>query len=224
VSVACAGRTDAGVHALGQVVHFDTRARRPGHAWMLGGNTWLPGDISIAWARPVAPEFHARFSARWRRYRYVIFNRRSRSGPYRARACWSHRRLDVEAMRRASRHLLGRHDFSSFRAAACQARSPTRCIHAITLQRRGPVVVMDVWADGFLHHMVRNVAGTLMTVGRHERGPSWVADVLSARDRRLAGITAPAQGLYFLAVGYPARFGVPPVGAPPAVADGLPVC
>ncbi|HYW91308.1 MAG TPA: tRNA pseudouridine(38-40) synthase TruA [Gammaproteobacteria bacterium] len=220
VNVTCAGRTDAGVHALGQVVHFDTRARRPGHAWVLGGNSWLPSDISVAWARPVAPGFHARFSARWRRYRYVIFNRRARSGPHRDRACWHHHRLDVQVMRRAARQLLGRHDFSSFRAAACQARSPSRTVHAITLRRRGHFIIMDAWADGFLHHMVRNIAGTLMTVGRHERSPAWVAEVLAARDRRQAGITAPAQGLYFLAAGYPARFDLPPIGAPPGAAPG----
>ncbi len=216
VTVVCAGRTDAGVHALGQVVHFDTRATRPEHAWVLGGNSALPPDISITWARRVDPLFHARFSARWRMYRYVILTRRARSALYRARACWHHYPLDEERMRRGARHLLGRHDFSSFRAAACQARSPVRTMHAVSVWRDGPMVAIDVWADGFLHHMVRNIAGTLMAVGRGERPPRWVAEVLEARDRTLGGVTAPAQGLYLLAVGYASRFGVPPAGASPA--------
>jgi len=206
VQVVCAGRTDSGVHAMGQVAHFDTHASRPDHAWVLGTNRYLPPEISVRWASPVAETFHARYSARWRRYRYVILNRRSRSALARHRACWHCHWLNAERMQMAARPLLGRHDFSAFRASACQARTPVRTIQALEIWRTGQFVMIDIRADAFLHHMVRNLAGTLMQVGRDEASTAWPAEVLAEGDRRRAGVTAPAEGLYLLEVGYPEHF------------------
>lgn len=206
IRVVCAGRTDSGVHAMGQVAHFDTHASRPDHAWVLGTNRYLPPEISVRWASPVPGTFHARYSARWRRYRYVILNRRSRCALAHNRACWHCYWLDAERMQLAAEPLLGRHDFSAFRASACQARTPVRTIEALEIWRRGQFVMIDVRADAFLHHMVRNLAGTLMQVGRGEASTDWPAEVLAGGDRRRAGVTAPAAGLYLLEVGYPEDF------------------
>jgi tRNA pseudouridine38-40 synthase len=212
----CAGRTDTGVHATGQVVHFETGALREPHAWVLGGNANLPHDVSIRWARPQPPDFHARFSAEARAYRYVILNRRTRPAVLHGLVTWHHRPLDVERMRSGAAHLLGEHDFSSFRAAGCQAKSPLRRIRHIGLERSGAYVYLDVEANAFLHHMVRNIAGVLMTVGRGEAEPDWVAEVLCRRDRTCAGVTAPPHGLYLAAVRYPRRFEIPSLGPRPA--------
>ena len=209
VDVVCAGRTDTGVHATAQVVHFDTRAERSLRSWLLGGNSNLPPEVAITWVQPVSEDFHARFRATARRYRYIILNRGHRPALLRNRVCWEHRPLDVEAMRAAARPLLGEHDFSAFRALACQARHPVRTLHRLELQRRGDLILLDVEANAFLHHMVRNLAGSLIAVGRGEQPVDWLAELLAGRDRSRSGITAPAGGLYFVKVAYPPEFDLP---------------
>jgi tRNA pseudouridine38-40 synthase len=209
ISVLCAGRTDAGVHATGQVVHFDTRARRADAAWTLGVNANLPSDVAVRWVRGVADDFHARFSAIARRYRYIIYNH-----PYRP-AILSHgvthfyHQLDELKMMRAGAYLLGEHDFTSFRALHCQSHSPWRNIIHLTVTRRGDYVVVDIKANAFLHHMVRNIVGSLLDVGCGNRPEAWIADVLAAQDRSVAAATAKAEGLYLVAVDYPSRFDLP---------------
>ena len=212
VTVTCAGRTDTGVHAVCQVVHFDLRGQRPERAWLLGGNTRLPDDVSIVWAREVADDFHARFSAEARSYRYVILNRVTPRAVLAKRVTWIYHPLDAEPMAEAARYLLGEHDFTSFRAAGCQANSPVKTIESIAVRRSDDFIYLDVRASGFLHHMVRNIAGTLIAIGQGERPVDWVPELLAQRDRRCAGITAPPHGLYFTGVRYPARFGVEAVG------------
>ncbi len=209
IRVVCAGRTDTKVHATNQIIHFDTAAVRPTHAWVLGGNSHLPADISLVWAQPVPTEFHARFSARRRAYRYVILNAPTRPALLRDRVAWLHRELNHEQMRQASQALLGQHDFSSLRAVACQAKSPIREIYSIDVLRHGELIYIDVAANAFLHHMVRNMVGLLVTVGCSDKPATWVAEVLAARDRRVAGVTAPAQGLYLVQVNYEPHFGLP---------------
>jgi len=208
VDVSCAGRTDAGVHATRQVIHFDTAAPRSERSWLLGANANLPDDVRITCVQPVDDGFHARFSARARSYRYVILNSDVPSALLRRRVTWEHRPLDVAAMRRAARCLIGEHDFSSFRAVACQAKSPVRTIHRLALARSGQLVYLDVQANAFLHHMVRNIAGVLISVGRGDRPAGWVEEVLHHRDRTRGGITAPADGLYLVGVAYPPTFGL----------------
>ena len=217
VRVVCAGRTDAGVHATGQVVHFDTGMPRPLHAWVRGTNTYLPPDVVVLWARCVGETFHARFSALRRRYRYVIVNRSTRPALLAGRAAWEYRPLDAGLMRLGARCLAGEHDFSSFRAAGCQARHPVRRMYRIEVTREGERVFIDVHANGFLQHMVRNVAGTLLEVGAGKRAPGWVASVLAARDRRAAGVTAAPDGLYLAGVDYPEAAGIPAVPLPNAL-------
>jgi tRNA pseudouridine38-40 synthase len=209
VTLVAAGRTDAGVHALGQVAHFETDAERSARNWLLGINSRLPSDVALSWVRAVDPAFHARSSAVARGYRYVIDNRPTRSALERLRACWWREPLDAGRMNRAAQLLLGQHDFSSFRAAECQSRSPLRCVHALRVSRQESKVIIDITANAFLHHMVRNIAGTLLAIGSGERTESWLAAVLAARDRRGAGMTAPAQGLYLATVHYPPHFGIP---------------
>jgi tRNA pseudouridine38-40 synthase len=207
--VVCAGRTDARVHALGQVVHFDTGAARPPHAWVFGANSHLPGDVSVRWARPVAADFHARFSAVRRHYRYVIYNSGVRPAVWRSRVAWEFRPLEEDRMREAAALLVGEHDFSSFRSYACQAKTPVRTLHSLEVARRGGFVIVDAVANAFLHHMVRNLAGVLMEIGTGKRPPSWAREVLEARDRRLGGVNAPPDGLYLIGVQYPERFELP---------------
>jgi tRNA pseudouridine38-40 synthase len=209
VRVHCAGRTDAGVHALEQVVHFDTGARRSERSWVLGTNVNLPPDVNVLWARPVGPEFHARFRAVSRHYRYLILCRRTRSALLRDRAVWVHQDLDPTRMRRAAGDLVGEHDFSSFRALGCQAKSPVRRVHYVELQRRDETIELRIGANGFLHHMVRNIAGVLMSIGRGDAGVSWVRELLERRDRARGGVTAPPQGLYFVGADYPDELGLP---------------
>ena len=209
VRLVCAGRTDAGVHGVSQVAHFDASAVRSARSWVLGGNAHLPMDLSLSWAREVPDDFHARFSALARRYRYLILNQPHRSALWRGRATWCYRSLDAERMNQAGQALVGEHDFSAFRAAACQARHPIREIHELTVRRRGDGLVLEVEANAFLHHMVRNIAGVLMAIGTGDRPVKWAREVLEQRDRTRAGVTAPAEGLYLLAVRYPERFGLP---------------
>ena len=209
VEVTCAGRTDAGVHARGQVVHFDSDARRNLRSWLLGVNSNLPPDMAVAWIQEVAADFHARFSAEARQYRYVILNRFTRPALEREVVSWVHRPLDAARMQQAARHLLGRHDFSAFRSVECQAKHPVRTLQRLDVRREGERVVIDAVADGFLHHMVRNIAGVLLAVGEGKQDPGWSRAVLEGRDRTLGGVTAPAGGLSLMAVKDPPRFGIP---------------
>jgi tRNA pseudouridine38-40 synthase len=202
VAVTAAGRTDAGVHAAMQVVHFDTEVTRSARSWVLGANSNLPASVSALWAQPVPDTFHARYSAKARSYRYFILNRGTRAALARHHVCWIKEALDHEHMHMAAQVLLGEHDFTSFRAAECQSRTPMRRMLAISVQRRGELLELAVTANAFLHHMVRNIAGVLIAVGQGKQPPGWVAQVLAARDRTRAGITAPAEGLYLAAVRY----------------------
>ncbi len=215
VRVQCAGRTDTGVHATAQVVHFDSEAKRTTRNWRLGANVNLPADIALNWIEAVDEDFHARFSATGRAYRYVLLNRGSRPALLHRRVTWVHRPLDVTRMNAAAQALLGEHDFSSYRALGCQAKSPVREIRRLTLRRQGDFVVMDIEANAFLHHMVRNIVGVLSAIGRGEEEIDWAAEVLARRDRTRGGVTAPADGLYLTRVDYPARFALP-VTTPPA--------
>jgi tRNA pseudouridine38-40 synthase len=208
VGVHCAGRTDTGVHATGQVVHFETPAKRSARSWVLGCNVNLPDDVSVSWAREMPEAFHARFSAVGRHYRYLILNRSFRSALWRNRAVWVHHPLDEQAMHRAGQSLVGTHDFSSYRALGCQAKHPVRTIHRLSVRREGELVSIDIHANAFLHHMVRNIAGVLMAIGKQEQPESWAETVLGYQDRTLGGVTAPPQGLYLTQVDYPVAFGL----------------
>lgn len=214
VEVTCGGRTDAGVHAIGQVVHFDTTADRTGHAWVMGSNAHLPADIALRWAQVVDDDFHARYSARRRSYRYVILNRPYRPALLSHHACFAYRPLNSAHMAEAATYLLGEHDFTSFRAAACQARSPLRTLYRLDVQREGDLVFLELEANGFLHHMVRNIAGVLMAIGAGEQAPEWAGRVLERRDRRAAGITASPSGLYLQHIDYPPEYGIPRLSSP----------
>ena len=209
VQVVAAGRTDAGVHARGQVGHFDSDAGRSERALLLGANTCLPPTVALRWVRHVPDHFHARYAALARTYRYCILNRGGRSALVAGRAAFHYRPLAVEPMREAARLLLGYHDFTSLRAAQCQARSPLRELRALQIERKGDFLIFEVTANAFLHHMVRNIAGLLMHIGQGEAPPQHAAEVLAARDRRVAPATAPAAGLYFWRVHYPSVFGLP---------------
>lgn len=215
IRVHVAGRTDAGVHASAQVAHFDTAATRTEYSWVRGANSNLPNDVAVLWAREIAPEFHARFSATGRTYRYVILNRSQRPALLAGRVSWDYRPLDVARMQTAAMHLVGTHDFTSFRAMQCQAKNPVRELRRLTLARAGDYIALTIEANAFLHHMVRNIAGALAAVGAGEREPAWVADVLAARDRTAAGVTAPPDGLYLAAIEYPAHFGLPAAPSAP---------
>lgn len=209
VRVACAGRTDAGVHATGQVVHFDTTAVRAPKSWIFGANSNLSKHVAVLWVKDVSSEFHARFSAVRRRYRYVIVNRGIRPTFLAGRTTWEYRPLDVGAMSEAAQCLVGSHDFSSFRALACQAKSPVREIHSLEVSRHGEFIVLEVEANAFLHHMVRNIAGVLMDIGAGKQPTAWAREVLLARDRTLGGVTAQPGGLYLVKVYYPEQFDLP---------------
>lgn len=214
VHVTGAGRTDAGVHALIQVAHFDTEAERPMHSWILGANANLPSDVSVRWATNVRHDFHARFSALSRSYRYIILNRTTRPAILRHRACWIHHALNESRMQEASLHFLGQQDFSALRAAGCQAKSPVRNVHTIEVKRDGEAIIVDITANAFLQHMVRNIAGVLIKIGEQQAEPAWVLQVLEGRDRAKAGITAPPEGLYLTGIRYADEFGLPDVPAP----------
>ena len=205
----CAGRTDAGVHAVGQVVHFDTQAKRTPRAWVLGANTKLAPSIALQWAGEVTQGFHARHKAVRRIYRYAILNRSARSALHRTRAAWIHRPLDAAAMQAAAQTLIGEHDFSAFRSIECQSPTTIRRVDAIEVTREGDYVWVQISANAYLHHMVRNIVGTLMDVQSAVDPSSAMARVLAGADRRYAGATAPAAGLYLWRVEYPQDFAIP---------------
>ena len=209
VTTVCAGRTDTGVHAVQQVIHFETSATRSDHSWVLGCNANMQADVCLRWARPVDGSFHARFSALSRTYRYVILNRKYRSGITHGLVAWEHRPLDTGLMSRAAVDLVGTHDFTSYRAVACQANNPVREIRRLDVTREDQYVFIEIEADGFLHHMVRNIAGVLIAIGKMDRDLSWASEILHARDRNKGGVTAPPGGLYLLDVEYPEKFGIP---------------
>src|SRR5690554_183734 len=209
ISLVCAGRTDAGVHATGQVVHFDTLAHRPAKAWVLGALQQLPYAIAVRWAQAVPNHFHARFSARARAYRYLISDADTRPALLHDQITWVRYKLDVAAMAAAGQALVGEHDFSSYRAAQCQARNPVRHIEHLHLSRRGDLIVLEIKANAFLHHMVRNIVGVLLEVGRGARGLDWPAEVLAAHSRAAAAATARPNGLYMVAVDYPSSYQLP---------------
>ncbi len=209
IELSCAGRTDAGVHATGQVVHFDTDAHRDMRAWIMGANSNLPDGIAVRWAKQVSDDFHARFSATARRYRYVIYNNKFRPAILGAGLSHYHQDLNIELMQQAAVHLLGENDFTSFRAIQCQSHSPFRNLMHLHLSRIGQFIVLDIKANAFLHHMVRNITGSLLQVGMGLKEPEWIAELLAAKDRTLAAATAKAEGLYLVDVDYPEHFGIP---------------
>ncbi len=209
VVVQCAGRTDAGVHASHQIVHFDSPSDRGEKAWVSGGNTNLPPNIAIHWAKPVPEDFNARFSATARRYRYVILNTPARSALLAGGVTWENRPLDEQAMHKAGQALLGELDFTSYRAVACQSKTPMRNVHFVEVSRRGDMVIIDIQANAFLHHMVRNIAGVLLAIGVGIKPVEWAEQVLLAKDRKVAAATAPPFGLYLVGVTYPEHFQLP---------------
>lgn len=206
INVFCAGRTDAGVHALGQVIHFDTEVTRPEAAWILGVNCNLPRDIRVHWAREISTDFHARFSATARSYQYLIHLGNVYPALLRHRAAWLPHNLDENLMQEAAQYLIGEHDFSSFRGIHCQSRSTKRNVEKIEVKRSDSLITINIKANAFLRHMVRNIIGALVEVGLKKRPPIWVQEVLFAKDRNLAGVTMPSQGLYFVTVDYPKEF------------------
>jgi len=216
--VTCSGRTDTGVHALCQVAHFDSPAERPERSWILGLNSNLPPGVSVLWIRGVDESFHARFSAFSRSYRYLLLNRWVRPALDAKRMSWCRMPLDADKMHEAAQALLGEHDFTSFRAAACQARHAVREIQQVSVRRTGEIVSLEITANGFLYHMVRNIAGSLMRVGLGEENTAWVKEVLEKMDRTIAAPTAPPEGLYFVGARYPDSCGLP--ASPPAFSRG----
>lgn len=209
INIHCAGRTDTGVHAIQQVAHFETSSQRDLHAWVLGTNSILSNDIAVIWALDIDDDFHARFSAERRTYQYLILNRQARPAIFNGLVTWECRPLDFEKMKLASRCFVGEHDFSSYRAVACQAKSPVRTIHSFDIDRLDDWIVITLCANAFLHHMVRNIAGVLMAIGLNKKEVDWAAEVLAARDRTVGGITAPPDGLYLVDIQYPERFSIP---------------
>ncbi|HUW26324.1 MAG TPA: tRNA pseudouridine(38-40) synthase TruA [Gallionella sp.] len=211
IPIIAAGRTDTGVHALEQVVHFDTPVDRPLTAWVRGVNAVLPDSIAVRWAHPVPDEFHARFSAHGRSYRYLLINRPVRSALHAGKVGWFHAPLDIAAMQAAAQSLLGEHDFSAFRASECQAKSPVKHLHQLDIRRHGEMLVFDFGANAFLHHMVRNIVGCLVYVGKGKHPPEWLAEVLSGCERRFAAATFAPDGLYLRRIQYEAKWELPQV-------------
>ena len=209
ITIVCAGRTDAGVHATGQVIHFDTLAQRELKAWVRGVNTQLPDDIIIRWSKHVPSSFHARFSAVNRTYRYIFYSHDIKPGIARDIVTWTKYKLNLDAMTEAGRYLLGEHDFTSLRAAQCQAKNPVRTIQNLHFFNAGRFIVMEIQANAFLHHMVRNIAGVMMDIGRGKKTPLWMTELLALKDRTRAAATASPIGLYLVNVGYPSEFDIP---------------
>ncbi len=209
IQLTCAGRTDAGVHAVEQIAHFKSTAQRDSRAWVLGSNCRLPRDIRIKWVVKVDDKFHARFSAVARSYRYIILNSATPSGLFHDRCSWEFRPLDHQRMHECAQLLIGEHDFSAFRAVGCQAKSASRNVQQVNIQRHGELIYFDIRANAFLYHMVRNIAGSLMAVGKGEQSTSWFAEVLASKDRNRADITAPAAGLYLIRAYYPEQYNLP---------------
>ncbi|MDO5090305.1 MAG: tRNA pseudouridine(38-40) synthase TruA [Cardiobacteriaceae bacterium] len=209
IDITCAGRTDAGVHALGQVFHFESPARRAPYAWLAGGNRYLPPAIRLQWVQPVPADFHARYSAQKRTYRYLILNQGQPSALWRQRLFWHPYPLDIERMCAAAECLHGEHDFSAFRAAECQSSTPFRFIERIDIARDGRLIRIDITGNAFLHHMIRNIVGTLLPIGDGRKAPETMATILASRNRSHAGMTAPAHGLYFMHACYPREFALP---------------
>jgi tRNA pseudouridine38-40 synthase len=209
VGLICAGRTDAGVHARGQVAHFDTAVIRRERAWLLGANTQLPADISIRWVQPVPGHFHARYSALARTYRYFILNRTARSALTHGRSLLVHQRLELAPMQQAAASLLGEHDFSAFRSSECQAHSPIRVLRRLSVERTGDWVLIELTANAFLHHMARNIVGLLINIGLRRAPASAARSQLDSRQRSAHTVTAPACGLYLWQVDYAPQFGLP---------------
>lgn len=209
IEVTCAGRTDAGVHGRCQVAHFDTSVERDMRGWVLGACANLPASVAVLWAQPVADDFHARFAARSRRYRYTILNRPVRAALDARYVTWERQPLDAARMHEAAQALLGEHDFSAFRAQSCQAAHARRCVLAVAVRREAEQVLVEIEANAFLHHMVRNIVGSLLPIGRGEQPVAWMAELLAGRDRAVAGPTAPSSGLAFLGPRYEARWGLP---------------
>jgi tRNA pseudouridine38-40 synthase len=212
ITAICAGRTDSGVHAIGQVIHFDTSAIRTARAWVLGANTKLSPNIALQWAGEVTVGFHARHKAIRRIYRYCILNRSARSALQRARAAWIHRPLDAAAMHAAAQVLIGEHDFSAFRSVECQSKTVVRRVERVEIRREGDYLWLEIAANAYLHHMVRNIVGTLLDVQRETDPAAAMAQVLAGGKRRFAGATAPASGLYLWRVEYPPLYGIPVLG------------
>lgn len=204
-----AGRTDTGVHACAQVIHFDTSSIRDERSWLRGANSNLPADVAVRWVGQRDDEFHARFSATGRRYHYIILNRPMKPTYLAGKVTWDYRELDERRMQKAARHLVGKHDFNAYRSVHCQAKSPVKEIRELNVYRSGSFIHIEAYADAFLHHMVRNIAGVLMAIGAGEQDHYWAKEVLEARDRTLGGVTAPPDGLYLAAIEYPERFDIP---------------
>lgn len=217
VRVITAGRTDTGVHATHQVIHFDTDADRSAHSWLHGTNANLPKDVVVRWVDRVSDDFHARFSATGRRYHYVILNRPERPAILRDKVTWEYRPLDEKLMEQGAAFLVGEHDFTSFRTVHCQAKSPVRELRELRITRTGDRIILTAYANAFLHHMVRNLAGVLISIGAGEHPPEWAQEVLGYRDRTLGGVTAPAHGLYLTGVDYPPEFNLPQLSHPSTV-------
>lgn len=209
IRVITAGRTDAGVHASAQVVHFETGVERSDFSWLRGASRYLPDDVTVLWARHVDDKFHARFSAIERGYQYIILNRRERPAILHKKVTWEYRPLDIALMQSAADSLVGKHDFNAYRAVACQAKSPVRDLRELSIVRHGDFVVINARADAFLHHMIRNIAGVLCTIGAGQMAPAWAQEVLVSCDRTRGGVTAPPDGLYLNEILYPEEFGIP---------------
>ncbi len=208
ITVVCAGRTDTGVHATNQIIHFDCTKHRLIRSWIHGTNSFLPKDVCIKWGKEMPDSFNARYSAVSRHYRYIIYNSAIRPSLMRSNVTWQYRHIEHKLMQTASDYLLGENDFTSFRSVECQSNTPMRNIHKLQVLRKGNLIIIDITANAFLHHMVRNIAGVLIAVGSGKHPPNWVNDVLQGKDRRLGAETAPPYGLYLVAVAYPKEFGI----------------
>lgn len=210
ITVYAAGRTDAGVHATRQVIHFDSSAMRTPYSWVMGANTYMPAGVALQWVGAVDNDFHARFKAQARRYRYLINNAPAKQALQHDQLTWWRYPLDVEKMHQAAQVLVGQHDFSAFRARDCQSNTPVKTMHFVQVRRWGNLIMLEIEGSGFLYHMVRNIVGSLLPIGEGSKPVSWLAELLEGKDRTVAGITAPAAGLYFVGVYYPEPYGFIP--------------